>query len=132
MLVGSITLNVTATELATGHDADVPVGNVVTVAVAYGPFATEPEHEDGRVLPPDSPHEAGTVPPRRAIAVRNEASKNKSDPKYIQTDSSYDFMTKSNQWQIVVHRSSGNTAQQVPLRWECTSQSDPYTHQHMP
>ena len=72
--MGSITLNVTATELATGHDAGVPVGNTVTVAVTYGPFATEPVHEDGKELAPDSPHEAGTVPLRRAIAVRNEAS----------------------------------------------------------
>ena len=84
-------MNVIATELATGHDAGDAVGNAVTVAVAYGPLATELEHEDGSVLPPDSPHEAGTVPLRRAIAVRNEASGMKSVLRYNQTCGLYDL-----------------------------------------
>ena len=85
-VVVSNSLKVTATDVTVGHGVEVgvgagpplalvcPGGNTVFVAVAYGPFAEVTEHTDGTLFAEDSPHEAGTWPLRRAMAVKKAAS----------------------------------------------------------
>jgi len=88
---------VTATDVASAQDVEVEVGapGVVVVVVVVGggtpetgvwfggnaplgaaeyvPAAELPEQTDGTVDAVDSPHENGTIPARRAAAVKNAA-----------------------------------------------------------
>jgi hypothetical protein len=49
-------------------------GQVVFVAVAYGPVALVASHTLGTLAASLSPHDAGTLEPRRAAAVKSDAN----------------------------------------------------------
>ena len=78
-VVVSSSLKVTATDVTVGHGVEVgevlvdvvvgagpplalvcPGGNIVFVAVTYGPLAEVAEHAGGTLFAEDSPHAAGT------------------------------------------------------------------------